>query len=245
MTSYCRAPLNFIAHARPTVGDTKMSVISNDHMGWLNCDGRTLNVNDFYLLWRVIGYSFGGSGDTFLLPNAAGRVPGVVGRGFDTNNYSTIITLGGTPGEYVHTLSIDEMPSHTHGSSNVTGNTNGNGVTTSNGLHTHSINDPGHTHNYVNQPNTHEVAISLTTTGTADNVDVSQITTSSFTGITVNSNGEHNHQIFNTGGSNYHNNVQPMIGLGNMFMFCGINNYPSSAAIPFNGFPYLSNSQIL
>jgi hypothetical protein len=36
-----------------------------------------------------------------------------------------------------------------------------------------------------------------------------------------------------------------MIGLGKMFMFCGINNYPSSAAIPFNGFPYLSNSQIL
>ena len=206
-------------------------------------------LNDYYLLWRVVGYAFGSNGtsNTFKLPNAAGRVPGVIGTGVDSNaSVSTLtLALGDSIGEYNHLLTIDQMPSHTHGSSNVTGNTNGNGFTTSNGEHTHSINDPGHTHSYFNQPNDHEVAVSATTTGTADDVNVNQTTGSNQTGITINSNGIHNHQIFNTGGSNYHNNIQPMIGLGNMFIFSGKYMYPSDASIPFNGYPYLSNSQIL
>jgi len=47
------------AHQRPMVGDTKMSVVNVDHIGWLKCDGRVLNVNDYYFLWETIGYSFG------------------------------------------------------------------------------------------------------------------------------------------------------------------------------------------
>jgi hypothetical protein len=48
-----------------------------------------------------------------------------------------------------------------------------------------------------------------------------------------------------TGGSNYHNNIQPMIGIGNMFIFSGKYKGPSDATTPFAGYPYLSNSQIL
>lgn len=245
MTSYCRTPVTYTAHQRSIVGDTKMSVIGNDHLGWMKCDGRTLNVNDYYMLWRVIGYAFGsnGSSNTFKLPNAAGRVPGVVGTGVDSNSsYSTLtLALGDSIGEYSHRLTIDEMPSHTHGSLNVTGNTNGNGVTTSNGEHTHSINDPGHAHSLP--------LASAALTGIGPSDDVTQgsgyVSGTNTTGITINSNGEHNHQIFNTGGSNWHYNVQPMIGLGNMFIFCGKYMYPSDASVPFAGYPYLSNSQIL
>jgi microcystin-dependent protein len=247
MTSYCRTPVTYTAHQRAIVGDTKMSVIGNDHLGWMKCDGRTLNVNDYYLLWRVIGYAFGSNGtsNTFKLPNAAGRVPGVVGTGIDSNtSYSTLtLALGDSIGEYSHRLNIDEMPSHTHGSSNVTGDSNGNGFTTSNGLHTHTITDPGHTHTYLGVNS--QGAASGGDNVAENSPRPTEITSSNTTGITINSNGEHNHEIFNTGGSNWHNNIQPMIGLGNMFIFSGKYMYPSDASVPFAGYPYLSNSQIL
>ena len=244
MTSFCRAPLSFMAHQRAIVGDTKMSVISNDHMGWMMCDGRTLAVQDYYLLWRVIGYNFGsnaGNSNTFKLPNAAGRVPGVIGEGADVNASTFNVLLGASIGEYEHTLTIGEMPSHKHGSNDVSGNTNGNGNTSTAGEHTHSINDPGHSH-----------SLPLQSQGFADigpDDDVTQgsgyNTGTNTTGITILSNGAHFHTIGSTGGSNSHNNVQPMIGLGNMFIFSGKYFAPSDASIPFNGFPYLSNSAIL
>ena len=98
--------------------------------------------------------------------------------------------------------------------------------------HTHNITDPGHSHSYINQPNQHEVAVSLTTTDTADNVNVNQSTSSNFTGIsintstigiTINSNGAHAHYLSNTGGSNWHNNMQPTLFAANMFIYSGKN----------------------
>lgn len=225
-----------------------MSVIGNDHLGWMKCDGRTVNVNDYYLLWRVIGYAFGSNGtsNTFKLPNAAGRVPGVIGTGFDANApvLSLNIALGDSIGEYSNRLTIDAMPSHTHGPVDVTGNTNGTGNTTIAGLHTHNINDPTHSHSYVNQGNDQPVFPGVGEQA-ADQADIGQTTGSSATGITLVAAGDHFHSISSTGGSNYHNNIQPMIGIGNMFIFSGKYMYPSDASVPFAGYPYLSNSQIL
>jgi microcystin-dependent protein len=49
MTSYIREVFTLSAHQKPTVGDTKFSVVPTDHMGWLNCDGRSLSVSSYVL----------------------------------------------------------------------------------------------------------------------------------------------------------------------------------------------------
>lgn len=230
MTATLRSPFNLSAHLRPTVGDQKISFTGVDHMGWLLCDGRVLSRDTYGLLFGVIGTTFNTGGEStsdFRMPDFRGTVPGIAGQPSFSNESSnvnpTTYEIGDYLGEQRHMLNIDEMPAHTHGSSNAVGGSNGDGNTTSNGLHNHTINDPGHAHSYFNQPTQHEVAMSLTTTAIADNVDVTQTTGSSVTGISINSNGLHNHQIFNTGGSNFHNNMQPTLFGGNMFIYSGKN----------------------
>jgi microcystin-dependent protein len=220
MTSLLRSYATFTAHTKPTVGDLKMSAVDLDHLGWLKCDGRSLTVSEWRFLFNAIGYQFGGSGASFHLPNAAGRVNANVGT--STGN---TWALGDISGDETHTLTIEEMPAHKHGSVDVSGNTNGNGNTTTNGAHIHDISDNGHTHSYFNQPNQHDVAVSLTTTATADNVNVNQDTGRSFTGITIISAGAHNHQMGSTGGNQPHNNIQPTIFMGNTFIYSGRTGY--------------------
>lgn len=220
------------------VGDTKTSAVPSDHLGWMKCNGRLLSVSEYYQLWRVIGYSFGGSNDVFQIPDAEGRVPGFIGTGTDTYTSNFTFALGDMPGEYRHQLSIDEMPSHTHGSSNVSGNTNGNSNTTSNGTHAHSITDPGHYHTYLGV--TGQGVLGGNTDTAADEIDrPTENTSSNVTGITIDSNGLHNHLIYNTGGSNFHMNIQPTIVIGNLFIYSG------KPITPFNGYPYTENTQIL
>lgn len=216
MGSYYRDFYAPKATQQPTIGDTKFSVVRQDHMGWINCDGRLLSTTDYALLFRVIGYSFGGSGDQFRLPDMRGRVPGAKGQGTGLTNRA----LGDYVGEETHTLTIAEMPSHNHGT-NASDTVVGNNLTGLAGGHTHTITDPGHSHTYVNQPNIASPATSLTTMDVADNANVNQTTTSSTTGITVNPVADHQHSIATQGGDDPHNNMQPTLFVGNMFMYSG------------------------
>lgn len=243
MTSYCRRPANFAAHERPTIGDTKFSFTDFNHMGWLKCDGSLLNKSEYALLYNVIGGSFGTETAThFRLPDPQGRVIGMIGSHVDSNSGATFIrTKGELDGAETHTLTINQMPTHRHGDADVSGNTDGNGYTTingqhnhvadSNGEHNHGVTDPGHVHGYVNQIGDQNTDNAFATETAADQVDYNQTTGSSTTGISINSNGQHTHyiqsngdhrhQMFKTGGSNLHNNMQPTLFYGNMFIYCG------------------------
>jgi microcystin-dependent protein len=106
MTSVLRVTSAMTAHEKPTVGDSKISFVSIDHLGWLRCDGRAVSADQYGLLYNVIGNTFGGSGKLFNLPNASGVVPGISSPSYPT---------GTLVGEYEHTLIIAEMPSHNHG----------------------------------------------------------------------------------------------------------------------------------
>ncbi len=77
--------------------------------------------------------------------------------------------------------------------------------------HNHGITDPGHRHNLP------LAASALVGTGPADDWTQSSQNPNNpsdyaNTGITIN----------NTGGDEYHNNMQPTIFMGNLFIFCGI-----------------------
>jgi len=73
--------LNSVFTDSNLIGDYKTSTKTVDHDGWLICDGRSLDTRKYSKLFAKLGYSFGGSGISFNLPNMAGKVMAAIGTG--------------------------------------------------------------------------------------------------------------------------------------------------------------------
>lgn len=73
------------------------------------CDGSALDKNEYPELFAVIGYIFGGSDDTFNIPDLRGRT--LVGLKPDDKDFDAV---GKFAGEKEHNLTTLEMPAHTH-----------------------------------------------------------------------------------------------------------------------------------
>lgn len=79
--------------------------------GWLICDGSAVSRATYADLFNAIGttYGIGDGSTTFNLPNLKGKVP----VGID-NTDENFYPLGMEGGEKAHTLTVSEIPSHTH-----------------------------------------------------------------------------------------------------------------------------------
>jgi len=92
--------------ATPFMSEIRIMSFGFAPKGWALCDGQLLPINQNQALFSLLGTTYGGDGRVnFGLPNLQGRVPMHMGAGH---------TLGERGGEQGHTLSISEIPTHTH-----------------------------------------------------------------------------------------------------------------------------------
>jgi len=86
--------------------------------GWAFCDGQLMQISQYQAVFSLLGTTFGGDGrSTFALPDLRGRVPAGVRKGQGLQN----IDLGEQIGSNANTLTVSQMPMHSH---TVSGNAN-------------------------------------------------------------------------------------------------------------------------
>lgn len=145
-------------------------------------DGSIVNISDYPDLFAIWGTKYGGNGTTtFGLPNLKGKVVVMMDQ-----NDTDFNTIGGTGGEKTHTLTTNEMPSHTHTQKSIT--------------------NPGdHAHNTWNAFSFKHASGGVTTKATGEPSDGR--------GNPTQGAGGHTHTVTlnNTGGGGSHNNLQPYI----------------------------------
>jgi microcystin-dependent protein len=92
--------------AEPFLSEIRIMSFVFAPKGWALCNGQLLPINQNQALFSLLGTTFGGDGRVnFALPDLRSRTPIHVGSGH---------TLGERGGEQAHTLSIAELPTHTH-----------------------------------------------------------------------------------------------------------------------------------
>lgn len=90
----------------PFLGEISLCSFNFPPKGWAFCNGQLLPINQNQALFSILGTTYGGDGrTTFALPDLRGRSPAHVGNG---------LTLGERVGSETHTLTANELPSHSH-----------------------------------------------------------------------------------------------------------------------------------
>ncbi len=90
----------------PYVGEIRMFAGNFAPVGWAFCDGSLIPISENETLFNLIGTTFGGDGQsTFALPDLRSRVPIHISSGF---------ALGQSGGEELVTLTLSQIPAHSH-----------------------------------------------------------------------------------------------------------------------------------
>jgi microcystin-dependent protein len=136
---------------------------------WLICEGQTLNTASYPDLFSLIGYTFGGAGTSFNLPNFKSKF--VVGYDAGNPDYNVV---GATGGQDSVILTKANLPTHKHGVNTVLTD-NGQVTISTNGAHNHNIN--------ISTPNASGINLYEATTDVGDG------------NINTSTDGGHNHSI--------------------------------------------------
>ena len=92
--------------AQPYVGEIRMFAGNFAPAGWMFCEGQLLPISENETLFQLIGTTYGGDGEsTFALPDLRGRLPLHQGNGF---------ILAETGGAEEITLTVNQIPAHSH-----------------------------------------------------------------------------------------------------------------------------------
>src|SRR5205085_5698552 len=94
--------------AQPYVGEIRMFAGNFAPAGWMFCQGQLISIDENETLFQLIGTTYGGDGQphgSFGLPDLRGRVPVHQGNGF---------SLAQTGGVETVTLTVNQIPAHTH-----------------------------------------------------------------------------------------------------------------------------------
>ena len=104
--------------SQPFVGEIRMFAGNFAPAGWMLCDGQLLPISENDTLFNLIGTTYGGDGQsTFALPDLRGRVPLHQGNGS---------VLAETGGAETITLTVSQIPAHSHplvGTTSITNDT--------------------------------------------------------------------------------------------------------------------------
>ncbi len=99
------------AQSEPFLGQIAFVAFNFAPQGWAECNGQILSISQNTALFSLLGTTYGGNGiTTFALPDMRGRVPMHAGQGLGLSPRSQ----GEMGGAEHHTLTIPEMPVHTH-----------------------------------------------------------------------------------------------------------------------------------
>jgi microcystin-dependent protein len=91
----------------PFLGEVRIMSFDFAPATWAMCNGSLLPINQNQALFSLLGTVYGGNGQTtFALPDLRGRIP--------MHTQGNAFNLGQRAGEAGHTLSINELPTHTH-----------------------------------------------------------------------------------------------------------------------------------
>ena len=104
--------------AQPYVGEIRMFAGNFPPNGWMFCEGQLLPISENEILFQLIGTTYGGDGEsTFALPDLRGRIPLHQGNNF---------ILAETGGAEEITLTVQQIPAHSHAFLGTANNPSGN-----------------------------------------------------------------------------------------------------------------------
>ncbi|MEN8149306.1 MAG: tail fiber protein [Planctomycetota bacterium] len=186
-----------------TLGEITMFGGNFAPRGWAFCSGQLMPISQNTSLFSILGTTYGGDGrTTFALPDMRGRVPLHPGAGPGLSTYS----LGQKGGTETETLTVAQMPAHTHGAT--TGLT-ASATLRASGTVGDTVKSPaGNVPGFGSQK--------IYSGGTADTA-----MDSSCIALTIGGSVS----IGSTGGGQAHNNMQPYLGVNFIIAVTGV--FPS------------------